>query len=166
MKRYLLAAVLAGSCNFANAETLQFTDVYYGAGLSSNEADNFDDAAGYQIFSGYDFGYKLGPFSTAIEAGYMNSGDFDYSRNTSFGPIQFSTEAKGVWASGHVAYAFAGAFNALGRVGYDFGDDDGVLFGAGVDYRLSNRFALRAEYIARDTINSLQFNVVYFPFYQ
>jgi hypothetical protein len=146
---------------FANAADFKFSDIYYGAGVSSNETDYFDDANGYQIFAGYEFDFELGPFITAVEAGYMDSGDFELNVNTTAGNVQLTTEAKGAWVSGHVAYKFTDAFGVLGRVGYDFGDDDGVLYGPGLEYHLAKSFALRAEYIVRDVTNSLQLNLVY-----
>jgi len=49
----------------------------------------------------------------------------------------------------------------LGRIGFDLGDDDGFVFGVGAGYSVNRDIQLRSEYIVRDTINSIQFNVVF-----
>jgi hypothetical protein len=51
----------------------------------------------------------------------------------------------------------------LGRAGYDFGDDDGFLFGIGGGYIVNKNLKLRLEYVWRDNVDSLQFNVVFYP---
>lgn len=163
MKRIHQLTAIAVIClpGIANAADFKFSDIYYGAGVSLNETDYFDDATGYQIFAGYEFDFKLGPFITALEAGYMESGEFELNVNTTAGNVQLTTEAKGPWVSGHVTYQFTDAFGVLGRLGYDFGDDDGALYGLGLEYHLAKSFALRTEYIVRDVTNSLQLNLVY-----
>lgn len=138
-----------------------FSDVYYGAGVSSNETEFFDDATGYQVFAGYEFNRRLGPLTMGIEAGYMDSGEFERTFNTNRGEVRLATEAKGGWVSGHLAHAFTDTFGVIGRAGYDFGDDDGALVGVGGEYRFLENFALRAEYIGRDVTDSLQLNLVY-----
>jgi hypothetical protein len=143
------------------ADGFGFSDVYYGAGVSSNETEIFDDATGYQVFAGYEFDRKLGPLTMGVEAGYMDSGEFERTYNTNRGEVRLATEAKGGWVSGHLAHAFTDAFGVIGRAGYDFGDDDGALLGVGGEYRFLDGFALRAEYIARDVTDSLQLNLVY-----
>lgn len=147
----------------ARAGDFTLTDIYYGAGISSNETDGFEDATGYQVFAGYDFGEIFGPLSTVVEIGYMDSGEFEHQLSTASGDARLITEAKGPWASGHLAYAFTDAIEVLGRAGYDFGDDDGALLGAGIGYHISKRFTLRLEYVARDVTDSLQLNMVYRP---
>jgi hypothetical protein len=51
----------------------------------------------------------------------------------------------------------------LGRTGYDFGDDDGFLFGVGAGYIVNKNLKLRLEFVARDNVDSLQFNVLFYP---
>ena len=51
----------------------------------------------------------------------------------------------------------------IGRAGYDFGDDDGFIVGVGAGYILNKNLKLRLEYVARDHVDSLQFNVVFYP---
>ena len=49
----------------------------------------------------------------------------------------------------------------LARVGFDFGDDDGVLLGTGLQYKFTTKVAMRMEYVARQNVNSLQANVLF-----
>jgi len=43
----------------------------------------------------------------------------------------------------------------------DIGDDSGLMVGAGVSYTTSEKIELRFEYVARDEVDSLQFNFLY-----
>ena len=49
----------------------------------------------------------------------------------------------------------------LARLGFDFGDDDGFLLGAGMQYKFTTKVAMRMEYVARQNVNSLQANVLF-----
>jgi hypothetical protein len=158
----ILAPLCFGS--LAHAEGFNYEPLYIGGGLSSNRLDGFDNATGYQLFAGYNLDYMLGPVTTAVEAGYMDSGDFDLSLPTpgfAFSPP--SDNATGGWVSANFGFAVNERFECLGRVGFDFGDDDGALLGVGVEYKPAKQFGIRGEYIARREINSLQVNVVYYP---
>ncbi len=58
-------------------------------------------------------------------------------------------------------YELDSQFRLLGRLGVDFGDDDGLMVGAGLGYAFNRQLEVRGEYVARDNIDSLQANVVY-----
>lgn len=152
MKKILLAAAIATLSTSAVAG-----DLYGGAGLSSNSADGFDDnATGFQFFIGYDLkGVKLGTGRVAVEAGYMDSGDFEVCN-----PFYcLSGSAEGLWGTGVVFLPVANQLDFIGRLGLDIGDDDGVMFGVGLGYAIDAKLQLRGEYVIRDNIDSLQANL-------
>lgn len=164
MSRLWLLIVVSCFYGLTHAEVFDVNNLYIGAGISSNRLDGFDNATGYQLFAGYDLDVPLGPLTTAIEVGYMDSGDFDLQLNVpgiSISPP--SVDAKGAWASANVAYPFTEAFSILARIGYDLGDDDGVLFGAGAAFSIIPQLAIRGEYVSRRETDSLQVNLVYSP---
>lgn len=138
--------------------------IYVGAGVSSNSLNGFDDATGFQFFAGYDLtqaGVSTPPFKLAVEAGYMKSGTFE-SEVTMFGvTTRVETEADGLWATGVARYPVNPRTELLARLGLDLGDDDGLMFGVGVGYDLTNRTQLRGEFVARDNVDSLQINLAY-----
>jgi hypothetical protein len=90
------------------------------------------------------------------EVGYMDSGSMD---RTGGG----SVKANGIWAAGVVRLIVNPTFEVLGRLGADFGDDDGVLAGIGAGLNLTKNFKLRLEYVQRDNTDSIQLNLVYQP---
>lgn len=136
---------------------------YVGAGIGFNSLDGGGDATGYQFFGGYDLtksGIKAPPFKLAVEVGYMDSGTFDTQVNVPLlGTVTVESKAKGLWATGVASYAASPQVDLLGRVGLDFGDDDGLMVGVGAGYNVNKQMQLRGEYVIRDHINSLQFNI-------
>lgn len=74
-----------------------------------------------------------------------------------------SVETKAAWASANLAYPVNESFELLGRVGYDFGDDNGALPGTGIEYSPLSQLGIRGEYVSRRETESLQINVVYYP---
>jgi hypothetical protein len=131
---------------------------YGGGGINTNSLSTFDDSVGFQVFGGYEFtNLDLGPATLAAEFGWFTSGDFD--RQLEPGVTQ-SVDADGLWATGVLSYPLAERFHVLGRLGMDFGDDDGMMLGGGVAYRFNPNVDIRGEYVARDNINSLQANLV------
>lgn len=127
-----------------------------GAGIANNEIDlpNFlggdQDETGFQFFGAYrlDQVNLMEGVNTSIEAGYMDYG-FD------------GGNSGGVWATGVVDGAISGNLGWLGRLGLDFGDDDGFMLGAGLSLDVGSKAELRGEYVIRDNIDSLQLNLVY-----
>jgi len=164
MKKFGLILAPLCFCSLSHAEGFNFEPLYIGGGISSNRLDGFDNATGYQLFAGYNFEYMLGPVTTSVEAGYMDSGDFDLDLTTpgfTFSPP--SDNATGAWLSANFGFPVNESFELLGRIGYDFGNDDGALLGVGVEYQASKKMGIRGEYITRREINSLQVNFVYYP---
>lgn len=166
MKRILVVALTlmvvmsAGLASAANG--FDAKNMYAGFGLGMNSLSGFDDAMGWQIFGGYDLPFKLGPAKTAVEVGYMESGEFEQSITLPFfGTITATAEAKGIWATGVVAYPVNPQVDLIGRLGLDLGDDDGLMFGVGAGYAFNKQVSLRAEYVVRNEIDSLQANLVY-----
>lgn len=135
-------------------------NLYFGAGLGSNELSGWDDATGFQVFGGYRFGEVAKNVNLALEVGYMDSGDFDTSHPV-FGTLK--TSAEGLWSTAVFEMPLGPQASLLGRIGLDFGDDDGLMIGIGMGFNLNKQMQLRGEYVERDNISSLQFNFVYTP---
>lgn len=166
MKRKTLSLLVAGSlaCSsqFAMAQQQgeRFADqLYFGAGATWNSIDDFDDALGMQILAGWNPNFRLGQVNGGIEVGFMSSGDFE---SETFAGQE--VDAQGLWASAVGTMPIAQDWRALARVGADFGDDDGPLFGVGVGYDATPAVAVRGEYVIRDEIDSLQLNVIWKPY--
>lgn len=154
MRRALMVSSLALAM-IAPAAVAQFPgELYLGGGVQHNRLDgDWDNATGYQFFGGYLFPGVPGLMRFGGELGYRDSGDFSQS---GVSDVVF----EGVWASGVVRVPFTPSLSALGRVGWDFGDEDGLLYGAGIAYRMNVALSLRGEYVVRDETDSLQANVV------
>jgi len=152
-----VALVAAGLSSVASAQKFDNRRLFFGGGLSQNSISNFDNATGFQIFGGYNFPAIVRNFYVDAEAGYMDTGKFKRTAPT------IETKDKGVWGSGVARYMVAPQVELLGRLGYDFGDDNGVMVGIGGGYILNKNLKLRVEYVKRDTVDSLQFNVVFYP---
>lgn len=104
----------------------------------------------------------LGPVQLAVEVGYFNSGKFSETVDLGIlGRYKAEADAKGVWATAVGSYPLSPEFSLIGRLGIDFGDDDGLMLGAGVGYAVSQQIEVRGEYVIRDNIDSLQANIVY-----
>lgn len=131
-------------------------DFYVGGGLGFNSLPDFGSATGFQFFGGYEFDFKLNEdISTALEIGYMASGDF-----SQFEGSNSNEDAKGLWAAAVQTVPLSSKTNMLVRLGFDFGDDDGFLLGTGMQYKFNTKLAFRMEYVARQNVNSLQANVL------
>lgn len=170
MKRKTLSLLVAGSlacgAQFAMAQQQQsagerFADqLYFGAGATWNSLDGFDDALGMQVLAGWNPDFSIGQIDTAVEVGFMSSGDFE-AEGVGGGP---EADAQGLWATAVGTIPIAQDWHAIGRVGADFGDDDGPMFGAGVGYEATPAVDVRGEYVLRDEIDSLQLNVIWRPY--
>lgn len=120
-----------------------------GGGVSSNSVSGHDDEIGFQIFGAYDMNEinLMEGVASSIEFGYMDYG--------------FSNDSTGIWTTWVFSGAIQEKWGWLARAGYDFGDDDGLMIGGGASYALDDRMQLRGEYVVRDDIDSLQFNILY-----
>ena len=119
-----------------------------GAGISDNSAGK-SDKTGYQFFVAYDLNQinLMNGVSSSVEFGIMDYG--------------FSGDSTGIWGTYVVDGQISDQFLWLGRAGYDIGDDNGLMFGAGVSYLMNSKSQFRVEYVIRDDIDSLQFNFLY-----
>ena len=139
----------------AVAQGLDTRNLFFGAGLSSNDVSGSDSATGYQIFGGYGFGEVTKNVFIDAEVGYMDTGNMTKSGG--------NVKANGLWASGVGRIMVAPSVELIGRLGLDFGDDDGLLAGIGVGFLLTKNIKLRLEYVQRDNVDSVQFNFVVQP---
>ncbi len=148
--------LLAAASNLTFAEEYRRNNLYIGGGVNFNSF-GFGNATGIQVLGGYRFNAKLnGDISSAVEIGYMDSGNFD---NNIFG--NNNNDAQGVWLAMVESVPVSNKVDALVRVGVDLGDDDGLMVGAGMGYNFNSQTSLRTEYVVRDNINSFQFNVLF-----
>ncbi|MCW8935977.1 MAG: porin family protein [Gammaproteobacteria bacterium] len=121
-----------------------------GAGLSLNSVSGpADDELGFQFFGAYNLtqvNLMEGVYSS-VEFGVMDYG--------------FNNDSTGIWGTYVIDGGINGRLGWLARLGLDIGDDDGVMLGAGVDFALNKQLDMRVEYVIRDEIDSLQFNVIF-----
>ena len=150
MKKLSILAVSMLLAFNAQAEGFDASKIFFGGGLSLNDIDRGDDATGFQIFAGMPIPVSMGKAALSGEVGYMDSGNFDHGIGS----------AEGVWANAVVEVPVGDTVELVGRAGFDFGDDDGLMIGGGVDLPLSGKIDLRFEYVIRDHIDSIQANVV------
>ena len=151
----LLSTQLVAAEKAKNKPVLDKQKFYIGAGIADNSIDlgpfgDFDDT-GFQFFGGYDL-KKLNLMEgvdTSLEFGYM---DYGFSGIGNSG---------GLWGAAVIDGTISGKLGWLARVGFDFGDDSGLMFGAGLGLDMNKKMALRFEYVVRDVIDSLQLNLIY-----
>lgn len=129
--------------------------LFFGAGLSLNDVSGSDKGLGYQFFGGYEFGELAQNIKFDAEIGYMDTGDMDF-------PVG-SARAKGLWANGVGRFVLNPQWELLLRAGLDFGDDDGLMVGAGAGLNLNKQSTLRFEVVERDHVSSIEVNFVYRP---
>jgi len=138
---------------------------YVGAGGSLNSVSGSDYGLGVQVFGGYDLG-SVNAVRFAVEAGYLDTGRMDYSGSVTApaGSLgSSSARARGLWATGLGRVPVSKDVEILGRLGLDFGDDDGVVVGVGAAFNGNRRTQFRAEFVVRDHVDSIQVNVTYRP---
>ncbi len=146
----LLSLLAITATAHANDKAFNLENLYLGGGLGFNYLGT--GARGLQFFAGYDFDFIINDdISSAIEVGYMSSGDFEGTDNG----------AKGLWVTMVESVPVSSKTDVLVRLGIDFGNDDGLLLGTGVQYKFNTKVAVRMEYVARANITSLQANVLF-----
>jgi hypothetical protein len=166
MKRLIrliaVACCALGVSGVDAAQGFNSKNAYVGAGLGYNSASGLDSAFGYQFFGGYSFGEVQPRLSMDVEVGYMDSGNMSKTVCLPIvGCVTADGRAKGLWATAAARYSLSPSMELIGRLGNDFGDDDGLMFGVGLGFPMSKQLSLRGELVERDHIESLQFNVVY-----
>ena len=121
-----------------------------GGGISTNSVSGpVSDEIGYQFFGAYNLNQinLMEGVHSSVEFGYMDYG--------------FSGDSSGIWATYVVDGSLGGKFDWLARLGLDIGDDSGLMLGVGLGYSVNSRMELRGEYVIRDEVDSLQFNILY-----
>ncbi len=158
MKKIVCVLALMFLASTANAESaIDAKQFYVGGGLGFNSLPGYGSSRGFQFFGGYDFAFKLNDdISSALEIGYMDTGDFDRYQGTNS-----NEDAKGLWVAMVESVPLSNKTDMLVRLGFDFGDDDGLLLGTGLQYKFTTKVAMRMEYVAREHVNSLQANVLF-----
>jgi len=158
MKKVIYGLALMVLASAVHAEgPIKADQIYVGGGLAFNSLPAAGSARGFQFIAGYEFATKLNDdITSAVELGYMDTGDFD-QLNTNANV----SAAKGAWLSYVGSVPLSNKTDMLARLGFDFGDDDGFLFGTGLQYKFNTKVALRTEYVARQNVNSLQANVLF-----
>lgn len=160
----LIAMLVTGYSHAADTSKL-----YLGGGLGLNSLSGIDvsDGIGFQLFGGYQLPVKMGKGSLAVEAGYMDTGNMEQSVSVvipglppTVVTVTGEAKATGLW--GNVVYnlPLQDKMNLVLRAGLDIGDDDGFMFGGGLGFNLSSKAEVRAEYVIRDHVDSLQVNLV------
>lgn len=152
----VMAMLLTGYAHAANKD-----DLYFGGGLGLNSLSgiDFSDGLGFQFFAGYDLPVKMGKGKLSLEAGYMDSGDVEFGAIPFFGgPLE--ARFKGLWGNAVFSLPLQDKLNLVLRAGLDIGDDDGIMFGGGLGFKLNSKMEVRGEYVIRDLVDSLQVNLV------
>lgn len=151
----VLMVMLVSSNSFAELDTKK---VYFGGGLGLNSLSglDFSDGLGFQFFAGYELPVKMTEGSLSAEVGYMDSGNLDVGSPF----VSKEIKAKGLWLNAVYSLPLKNKLSFIGRAGLDLGDDDGLMLGAGVEFNIGESMDARLEYVIRDSVDSLQFNVV------
>ena len=91
----------------------------------------------------------------------MDSGELDTTVPApGLGTSPGKAEANGLWLNAVLDFPLQDKLSVVGRAGLDVGDDDGLMIGAGLGFQVSEKMDIRAEYVIRDQIDSLQVNLV------
>lgn len=138
----------------------QLEKSWAGGGLNYNDLGGnvWKEAWGFQALAGTSLMQNLGAIPSldlGVEAGYMDSGDFDLKGTG------YSTSAAGLWVNGLLSLRVYPELDLIGRAGLDFGDDDGLMVGVGVGYQFLDEFEVRGELVSRNEVESIQGNVIY-----
>jgi len=157
LRATLVMIFAMGICSTALAAGFSNKNLFFGGGLSQNSISGSNNGTGVQLLGGYTFGEVAPKLHVDAEAGYLDSGDMRLKAN------QVDIRDKGFWTTGVVRYMVVPNVELLARAGVDVGDDDGPMVGIGAGLLISPNLKLRLEYVSRDNGDSLQFNVVFFP---
>jgi hypothetical protein len=154
---FALAAMVLSST--VAAQGFDLRRLFFGAGFSANTVPGSDDGAGFQAFGGYNFPAIASKLYVDAEAGYMDTGKLEVRCPQGV----CDAKKKGPWANGVLRYLVTPSVELIGRAGVDFGDDDGLMVGIGAGYIANTRVKVRVEFVQRDDVTSVQFNVVLYP---
>ncbi len=151
MTSSLLLTTLLCTGTAAHADEMDTSKLYLGGSFSYNTIDSpfgggSADATGVQGFAGYKMATLEGGIHTSVELGISQTGDFDHTDES----------ISGLWLAAVAEKdlpEISPNLSLLGRVGLDVGDDDGILTGVGVGYRLNRQLQLRGEFVNKDASN-------------
>jgi opacity protein-like surface antigen len=146
----ILTANVSSTMAAENGALLDKSKLSIGAGISNNSiSGRRSDETGFQFFAAYDLNQVnlMDGVSSSVELGYMDYG--------------FSRQSGGIWGTYVAEGNIADQLGWLARLGLDVGDDSGLMLGAGLSFAVNSRMDLRGEYVVRDDIDSLQFNLIY-----
>jgi len=120
-----------------------------GVGISDNSVGTSSDETGFQFFAAYDLNQHnlMEGVKSSVEFGFIDYG--------------FSSDSTGIWATYVAAAPLSENFGWLARLGLDIGDDSGLMIGAGLSYATNENMEFRGEYVVRDDVVSLQFNIIF-----
>lgn len=167
IKRILLSALLLSLSSLAfSAEALPKYPSYIGGGVGQSKGDdvcdgisNCDDTdTAWKLFLGYRFTQNF-----AIEAGYVDFGEFTGKVGTVVGPVNVKAEATGFTAHVVGILPLHDRFSLIARLGTIYadvdvkasaggisasGDDQSFAFagGVGAEVNFTDQLSLRAEY--------------------
>ena len=166
----LMGLAAAAALVFSSSVMAEFdmAKVYVGGGAAYNSPDSsgLDSAIGFQGFAGYDMADIVeisDEVGFAVEVGYALSGDFEIKNCTANAFFSCAAgSSDGLWSTAVFDYAINDEIKAIGRIGYDFADADGLMFGAGVQYGLNEQMAVVGEYVIRDIHKGIQANFIYY----
>jgi len=121
-----------------------------GGGLSFNSVSGpLDNNLGFQAFGSYDLSMinLMDGVHSSAEIGVMD-----------YGIAKTNT---GFWTTFVVDGRINYQFGWLARLGADFGGDNGLMAGGGASFSFDEKIDFRLEYVVRNNVKSLQFNVNY-----
>lgn len=159
MKKFfpLAFAVALPALSVATVEAAEFDPkkLHVGAGISHNVVDSpfggrSESAPGLSFFAGYELDNDWSQVKTSVELGFDKTDDF-YSGADS--------DIDGFWVAGVIEKDMPEIHQnlfVLARGGFDFGDDDGLLIGAGVGLHLTKHVDFRGEFINKDATSVYQ----------
>ncbi len=137
---------------------LNIDRIYGGFGLSEHDSQIGNakgEATGFSMFLGYLLPFQPTDYTRiSFEAGYLSTENFSW--DSGVGEL---SSADSILTSGILELNLIGNWQVLGRVGYDFGDDEGNFFGLGLGYLFNNGLNIRTEYMEQDKIDILQLNI-------
>lgn len=155
MRGLLLLLVLCSAVPAVAEGIFSRERLYLGGGIGSNQLPQGGETKSeVQLLAGYRLGSLRGldpqRFQLAVELGYMDTSDSNYD---------------GGWITPVLSLGVAPQIDVLARMGADVGVHPDPMAGIGISYIIERNMAVRLEYVKRSTLPSVQFNVVYSPWF-
>lgn len=123
--------------------------LYYGGGLATNSVEHGTGKTALQLFAGLPVVAECSPQRClAVEVGYQDTSEI---------------EADALWGAAVGSWQVAPYVELVGRLGAALGDYSSLLVGVGVGYAIEKHMTVRLEFVARNGVESLQFNLAYYP---